>query len=68
LIDDLGDLYVDLKQGLALYDAGYSRGAGWHWHFHFGRHWGEHASGALRALYMKVRGRAGRGVRCRVAG
>ena len=55
LVDDLGDLYLDLKRGLLLYDAGHVRAAGWDWNFHFWIHWGEHASGALRAFYWKMR-------------
>ena len=55
LLDDLQDLYADLKSGMVLYDAGYLRGAAWHWRFHFTIHWGEHGTSAIRALYWHIR-------------
>jgi Domain of unknown function (DUF5063) len=55
LLDDLQDLYSDLKAGLVAYDAGYVRGAAWQWRFHFTIHWGEHATSAIRALYWYLR-------------
>lgn len=55
LFDDLADIHADLARGLALYDEGHIRTAGWEWVFHFWNHWGEHATGALRALYWLMR-------------
>lgn len=55
LVDDLRDIYNDLKCGLELYDAGFQFGAAWHWRFAFSSHWGEHLVGAQRALYLAAR-------------
>ena len=52
LVDDLSDIYGDLKCGLELYDAGFQFGAAWHWRFASLSHWGEHLVGAQRALYL----------------
>lgn len=55
LSDDLGDIYVDLMEGLDAHDAGCVPGdAVFHWRFGFWTHWGEHATGALRALHYKA--------------
>lgn len=51
LADDLADIYADLSRGLAAWDAGKVHSAVWEWRFHFEHHWGEHATGALRALH-----------------
>jgi hypothetical protein len=40
--------------GLRLFEAGHYRRAHWHWVFSF-QHWGEHATSAIRALFMHVR-------------
>jgi hypothetical protein len=56
--DDVSDIYRDVKEGLSLFDAGGPddlRDAAWHWRFTFFAHWGEHATGALRALYWIAR-------------
>jgi hypothetical protein len=51
LSDDLADIYADLTDGLAKWRRGEHDQANWAWRFSFGTHWGEHATGALRALY-----------------
>ena len=55
LLDDLKYIYSDLKQSLALYDAGYVRAASRDWRFNFIFHWGAHATSAVRALYWLLR-------------
>jgi len=55
LKDDLHDIYRDLKQGLISFEKGEVQNALWHWKFNFEIHWGEHAVGALRALYFLYR-------------
>lgn len=52
IADDLADIYRDLKVGLAAWDRGQSGDALWTWRFGFESHWGEHATGALRALHV----------------
>jgi hypothetical protein len=51
LSDDLADIYADLIRGILAWEAGDPTAAVWAWGFHFGHHWGEHATGALRALH-----------------
>jgi hypothetical protein len=51
LSDDLADIFSDVSRGLAAWDSKDYHGAVWEWRFHFGHHWGEHATGALRALH-----------------
>jgi hypothetical protein len=51
LADDLTDVYVDLKGGLALLDRSSEPEAVWHWRYLFGIHWGRHATSALRVLH-----------------
>lgn len=53
--DDLRDIYLDLKRGLALYERGAWRDACWSWRFGFTWHWGEHLVGVQRALYLASR-------------
>ena len=60
LSDDLLDIYVDLRRGLGLYDAGHAGAAAWEWRLHFDQHWGHHAVDALRALHRAC-GRVGVG-------
>lgn len=55
LRDDVLDIYMDVRQGLALYRAGRGADAVWHWRFNFAIHWGEHATDAMRVLYWWVR-------------
>ena len=54
LSDDLSDIYVNLKQGLVRYYEGQSSAmarAIWDLKLNFTIHWGEHATGALRAIH-----------------
>ena len=50
--DDLGDIYADLKDGLALYHAGRYKDALWQWHFSYYAHWGRHLSHAQSAIWQ----------------
>ena len=50
ITDDLGDIYLDLKEGLLLYALS-EQAAVWHWRTTFGFHWGRHAASALHALH-----------------
>lgn len=50
LADDLLDIYRDIATGLLAYDSGDIANARWEWGFGFAHHWGEHATGAIRAL------------------
>jgi len=57
LADDLGDVYVDVRRGLALYDTNTGDGrvnAIWDWRFNLHVHWGDHAVDALRALQRAI--------------
>lgn len=51
LADDLADVYRDIKEELLLFDAGYVEEAVWQWRFHFLIHWGQHLTGAQRAIH-----------------
>jgi hypothetical protein len=51
LTDDLLDIDRDLREGLAVYDAGHPGAAAWLWRFGLEAHWGDHAVSALRALH-----------------
>jgi len=51
IADDLGDIYRDVARGLVLFESGRRDEALWEWGFSFQTHWGEHATGALRALH-----------------
>jgi hypothetical protein len=50
LSDDLSDIYLDLANGAELWAAGARDEAVWEWRVGFESHWGEHATGALRAI------------------
>ncbi len=52
IADDLMDIYVDLKEGILLYEKGKSVPAVFHWRSTFGFHWGRHATSALRVLHI----------------
>ena len=54
LADDFADIYRDLKAGLLKWSRGERDAAVWHWRFDFEAHWGEHASGALRAIHVQA--------------
>ena len=51
LSDDIADIYADLAEGIACWNAGNHDGASWAWRFGFQTHWGKHLTSALRALY-----------------
>ena len=51
LADDLCDIYRDVVTGLREYEAGRRAQAVWEWGFGFRHHWGDHATGAIRALH-----------------
>jgi hypothetical protein len=56
LVDDLQDIFRDLDRGLIVYRNGAeddARDAAWEWRLHFS-HWGQHATGALRALFWAI--------------
>lgn len=52
LADDLADIYRDVRSGLRKWQRGENDEALWEWRFNFESHWGEHVTGALRALYV----------------
>lgn len=54
LTDDLGDVYLDLKRGLALWDRALAADAVWEWKFGFQTHWGLHAIRALRVIHCRL--------------
>ena len=51
LADDIIDIYRDVVTGLRAYQNGDEPNAIWEWGFGFRHHWGEHATGAIRALH-----------------
>ncbi|VTR99385.1 DUF5063 domain-containing protein [Tuwongella immobilis] len=51
LSDDIADIYRDVVSGLWAFEAGRQAAAVWAWGFGFRHHWGEHATGAIRALH-----------------
>ena len=50
LADDLSDILLDLEDGEQLWLQGEFAAAVWDWRFGFESHWGEHVTGALRAI------------------
>lgn len=56
LVDDLVSIYEDLRAGLDAYARGgdHAREAVWDWDFGFKTHWGNHLTGALRALHSII--------------
>jgi uncharacterized protein DUF5063 len=50
LADDLADIFLDLEDGDELWAGGAFDAAVWEWRFGFESHWGEHITGALRAI------------------
>lgn len=54
LADDVADIYQDIRGGLVKWERGESGEALWGWRFHLEVHWGEHATGALRALHARA--------------
>lgn len=53
--DDLQDIYLDLRRGLALLNRGEAENAIWHWKFSHQSHWGRHATAALHALHVHLK-------------
>jgi hypothetical protein len=51
LPDDLADIWLDLWEGLCLFDAGHSLEANFHWRVLYDSHWGQHVLDAQRAIY-----------------
>lgn len=51
LPDDIADIYRDVVTGLRAYQSGQRSVAVWEWEFGLHTHWGEHATGAIRALH-----------------
>lgn len=51
LIDDLADIYQDVKEALVAYEKGDVQDASWHWRFSHRAHWGAHLTSALRAIH-----------------
>lgn len=51
IADDVMDIYRDVVTGLRAFERGDLDSASWTWGFTFVTHWGEHATGALRALH-----------------
>ncbi len=49
LIDDIGDIYLDLRRGLEVFDRSEVDGI-WEWWFGFEAHWGVHARNAIGGL------------------
>ena len=49
--DDLADIWSDLSEGLAVFDAGDAEAAAFHWRLLYQVHWGRHATGAMYALH-----------------
>lgn len=54
LADDLADIYLDLKCGLLKWNREQTGPALWQWRFGLENHWGEHATGAIRALHCRA--------------
>lgn len=51
LADDIADIHRDVVTALRHYRAGRRDEALWHWTFSLQSHWGEHVTGAIRALH-----------------
>ena len=50
-IADIADIFSDVLEGLRLFDRERVPDAVWQWAFGFQRHWGRHASCAIRTLH-----------------
>jgi hypothetical protein len=51
IVDDIADIYRDVVSGRRAHQRGLRAQAVWEWGFGFRTHWGEHATGAIRALH-----------------
>jgi hypothetical protein len=57
LLDDMGDIYKDLKKSLLLLDKGMPaeiETAAWTFKWSFDHHWGDHCSNAIYALHYFI--------------
>lgn len=54
LADDIADIYRDVVCGLKHYRLGDHQEATWQWTTSFNWHWGEHITGAIRALHCWI--------------
>ena len=52
IADDLMDIYLDIKEGMLLYEQGKINEAVFFWKFSFGIHWGYHITSALKVLHF----------------
>lgn len=50
--DDISGIYEDLKEGVALCDAGRYSDAIWEWRFAYYSHWGRHVAHAQAAIWQ----------------
>lgn len=53
VLDDLSDIYRDLKEGLACYERGHWQWAAFYWRMLYDTHWARHALGAMYALHCR---------------
>lgn len=54
LLDDLGDIYLDLKRAIEIYDSGLDgskQEAYWKLKFDFDYHWGDHCIDAMNSIH-----------------
>jgi hypothetical protein len=51
------DIYLDVKRGLMLHDAGRIGAASHHWRLMFKSHWGKHAANAMVVLQARATSR-----------
>ncbi|MDF2192310.1 DUF5063 domain-containing protein [Paraflavitalea sp. CAU 1676] len=61
LVDDLGDIYLDLKRGLVLFDTSDTLAreyAVWYFRFHYTHHWGQHCIDALQIIHHSLNSHA----------
>ena len=54
LVDDISDVFADVRKGIVLFDEGHLSAAHWEWTFGFQAHWGRHAVSAIRALHVHL--------------
>ena len=54
LIDDIQDIYREIKKGIMFFQTN-PAAALWEWKFGFDNHWGNHAVDAIRALHYMIR-------------
>lgn len=52
--DMLADIYLDLKDGLCLYESGAIEDAIWDWKFNFKEHWGLHLAEIIYPMHWLV--------------